>query len=245
MTMASHLRVGAAFFLLAMPAVPLHAHAQCECYCVDGKMQSICRSATDIPQTCIPTSCAGASTLEPKRNKAAPTSELSAATQNAAYCLGVLTVVAPSGIVVSGPDGREFHFPNGTTTADVNSQMSAIYRGDGRETTGSPPRQLNVSERNLRQRFDRHNRYIKGELLRLTMSSADDKWAAVGQIRRIEKYGKEDAERSRASASPEYAKCEARCGAATPQCLVDCVEVYDVTGAKVLACHILPDRLPY
>jgi len=105
---------------------------------------------------------------------------------------------------------------------------------------------MQPDDKNSGQRLTRYDRYIKGELARLIMSSNQDNMTIAMLIKKIQNYGKKDAEDSKPIfASTEYAQCKSRCGRTEPQCFVDCVDAFDVTASKVLGCQVLPDRLPY
>ena len=49
----------AARFLAAMmvASLPTLASAACKCSCVNGKIEAVCRSQTDLPPVCAPRAC--------------------------------------------------------------------------------------------------------------------------------------------------------------------------------------------
>lgn len=216
-------------------------------------MLAICERTTETPPACPQGSCSRALGSESEQNRTDDPTALNAITQYAAYCLGALNEILPQGMIVKGPDGKAFLFPNGTPNDSIDAQMSKAY-GVKRSTPDSQSsdlvpsiKPLSSAENNSRKRMDRYDRYIKGVRQRTWLSSDDTRARMVilGQIKAIETHGKKDAEKSKRSmAANEYANCQVRCDTQT-QCLVDCVETYDVTAAKVLGCQILPDRLPY
>jgi hypothetical protein len=99
--------------------------AQCECFCVNGKWQSICKGGGSL--VCPATSC-GLSHSDPDPGpKPSPSpSSLSGVAQRAAYCSAVLSAViaaTPENHQVTGPDGRVFKFPGNTPKEIIESRL--------------------------------------------------------------------------------------------------------------------------
>jgi hypothetical protein len=100
---------------------------------------------------------------------------------------------------------------------------------------------------NIVQKRDRYSRYIDDELILVAVLSKGGV-PVIAQVTFITQKGKMDVEASSSAfATAEYAQCSAQCRSSASQgkCLVDCVDGYSATAAKVLGCQLLPDGLPY
>ena len=236
------LRILTTFWIATLASQSL-AQATCGCFCVGGTMQAICTSATELAPSCLPSRCATPPSAEKNADAAATLSNETL--QRAAYCYGVLGATVPKGIIVRGPDGRQFAFPAGTPDNVINARMGKTYGTGTNDAVVLPITEMTAQERNLHERLSRFERYYKLEMMRLIKGSADR--TSGTQAAAIRKHGIDDAEQSaRTLASDEYKGCLLNCrDSGAPKCLVDCVESFSPTAARVLACQTMPDGLPY
>ena len=124
--------------------------------------------------------------------------------------------------------------------------MSKVYGAKSLGTLSrSVPPFVAGNEANLRERYSRYESYLRREVMGLVFAASDTAVAAAAISRSIADQGDTDARASAlALKEPQYAACQTRC-ISEPKCLIDCVDSYSVTAAKVLGCQILPDGLPY
>ena len=187
------------------------AQAQCECLCVNGKMQPICRGSV-VPPVCPATSCGSSSHSDPAPKPSPSPFPLSTAAQRAAYCSAVLSDViasTPEYAEVEGPDGRVFKFPSNTPRDIIESKMAKEYGYKANLTGLSTPSPMapTATRDNLGQRHERYTRYIRDELLRIVASGGDGVPLLL-QAKLIRANGQRDAGASRtAFATAEFARC--------------------------------------
>lgn len=105
---------------------------------------------------------------------------------------------------------------------------------------------LTYSASSLGHKYARHDRYLRTELA-LMIASGGNAILAASQSRSITHRGASDAvARVDALSGAQYRQCVERCGGISKsRCIVDCVDGFDPVAAKVLACQVLPDGLPY
>lgn len=240
----------------------IRAQAGCSCYCINGSMQPICQNPTDLPPVCPPRNCSAP--IAPPPPQAVTPPQLSPTAQHAAYCAGVLGVIVPpklsavegdpiapktkalKAIEVEGPDGKVHTFPTGTSNAEITVKMTEIYGAKKPGTLVMPAAPfLAGDKRNLRQRHRRYDDYLERELIHFAMMSGHIGTVPMAELASIRDQGADEAQSSANDFhNPMYSACEIKCHI-EPKCLVDCIDAYSVTAAKVLGCQILPDGLPY
>lgn len=216
-------------------------------------MQPVCRGSA-VPPVCPATSCGPSLNPSPAPKPNAFPLTLSDASHRAAYCWAVIGDVitsTPENIEVSGPDGRVFKFPHATPKEVIACQMAKEYgwkecgslNGPDTPTAMAPT----ATHANLNQKRERYSRYLTDELTRLVVFGAEA-LPLLAQSELIKRNGRRDAGDSKSAFSTtQYAQCSTQCPPSPSQarCLVDCVDRYNATAAKVLGCQILPDGLPY
>ncbi|MEQ1717076.1 MAG: hypothetical protein ABL907_14000 [Hyphomicrobium sp.] len=155
-----------------------------------------------------------------------PPTLLSPTIQHAAYCAGVLDAVVPAPRKAESAPKKPWE----KWWEKYDLAPAAFSAGDAD---------------NLKQRHDRYNRYLEREAASLVFSAPDTFGASIGFAQSIRQQGFEESLGSAvAFRDGRYAACKNSCATDT-KCLVDCVDAYSFTAAKVLGCQVLKDGLPY
>ena len=127
-----------------------HAQAECGCYRINGTMQSVCQSTTDLPQACPSRECAAPLAPSPQANVPA---QLSPTAQHAAYCVGALQALAPTPTLVP-VEGNPF--------APPDSPEGRAFKA---WSLAHPSPALSPNENKRRQRLQRYSAYLQREIL--------------------------------------------------------------------------------
>lgn len=204
------------------------AYAACGCYCVGGAVQAVCQYPSEIAPVCAPQACAGSGTLmtQAPATQPSPFMRLPTTAQHAAYCSGVLAIVIPASK------------PHQTPSQPANSSRPW-------EAYAEIHFPALISTDVLNERLRRLDNYVRQELAPFVLASSDSVIMAAIEIQSLRDRGQQEAlQVATQFEGPRFAACQSRCLGAS-SCLVECVDAFSATAAKVLGCQLLPDGLPY